>query len=69
MKTSAVVFTTQDLAAQLLHIIGDQADYRRRVDAIASTLHGHEEITAKTALMIALASVAPQPASNWSAGR
>lgn len=65
MITLNQVNVTQHLAARLLHIISEQGDYRRRVDAIASTLLGRDDTTARTALLIALASVSPQPAQNW----
>lgn len=69
MSSHDNVVVTQDLALKLLHIIGNQDDYRRRVDAISELLMEHEAPTAKTALLIALASVAPQPLQNWSPSR
>lgn len=65
MITLQGVTSTQDLAAKLLHIIGEQNDYRRRVDAMSAMLLGRDDTTTKTALLIALASVAPQPPQNW----
>lgn len=68
MLTLDRVTTTQDLAAKLIHILGEETDYRRRVDAMATALLGRNDLTAKTALLIALASVAPQPPRNSLAG-
>lgn len=68
MITLDAVNVTQDLAARLICIISDETDYRRRVDAMATALQGRSDVVAKTALLIALASVAPQPARNWARG-
>lgn len=69
MTTTEQLATTQQLVVKLVQIISLQGDYRRRVDEISAVLIDHEDLTAKTALLIALASVAPQPAANWSPGR
>jgi len=63
------VSTTQQLASLLIHIIGTTSDYRSRVDAISCELRGCDDLTARTALLIALASVPNQPLANWSPGR
>ncbi len=51
--------TTLQLASRLVRIIGDTTDYRTRVDAISEALKGKNETTARTALVVALASSEP----------
>lgn len=53
--------STQDLAGELTRIVSNTTDYRARVDAISDLLRGREDGAAKTALVMALASVAEQP--------
>lgn len=56
--------TTLQLALRLVRIISDTSDYRARVDAISDALKGRNEVTAKTALMVALASSEAHPSNR-----
>lgn len=56
--------STQRLACDLTRIVQEMPDYRSRVDAISDALGRHRDITARTALVIALASVGQNYISN-----
>lgn len=64
-----MVGTTEKLATELLRIVGGNGNYQQRVDAMSEELLRHDETTARTALMVALACSSPRSSEEWRASR